>query len=111
MTQSETDLAQAEKEVVPGSIAFPKSKSRMGDKTVGWTMLIPLARLAGEISIAHLGSADQASWHPEACSTLKSQGAQESLSWREGEVSWACGCTGAGRQVQLNPNLDSLIRW
>lgn len=31
LTQSETDLAQAEKEVGPGSIAFPQSKSRLGD--------------------------------------------------------------------------------
>lgn len=43
LTQSKTDLAQAEKEVGPG-----RSKSRLGDETVGLARLVPLARLAGE---------------------------------------------------------------
>lgn len=73
-------------------------------------MLIPLARLAGEISIAHLARAGQASSHLEAWGTRKSQGEQEPLSWREGEVSWARGCNGAGRPVQLDPNLGSLTK-
>lgn len=49
----------------PGSLAFSKSKSKLVDETIGLAMLIPQARLGGEIITAHLEGAGQASMHPE----------------------------------------------
>lgn len=56
LTQSEIDLAQAEKEV-----GLSQVKSGLGNETVGLAILILLARMGGEINMAHL---EGAGWHP-----------------------------------------------
>jgi len=79
LTQSEIDLAQAEKEV-----GLSQVRSGLGNETVGLAMLILLSRMGGEINMAHLEVQD---WYPftlgrqgGAGGTLKSPGAQEPLS-------------------------------